>query len=1021
MFRKSTKRSLRKRKSASLRFEKFEPRHLLAAITFDPESSVLAFDADLGEADDVLVSLTDNSLVQIQVGNGDSIELDELTLANPSFSIQSSDTGSNDLLLVDASSTAISQLQINLFDGDDRFEVLEIAGIGSVVVDAGSGDDFVDTRMVGADDVNPDSFVLPGTVFEKLTAPPSQLPVPEGVVPGFDGQNLLGNDDGSTGEIDLGFEVDFFGTNYDSVFVNNNGNITFDSALATFTPFDLTSTGQVIIAPFFADVDTRNSDDVTFDQGTYEGFNAFYVNYVDVGFFSSNNSRLNSFQLILVERSDVTAGDFDFIFTYDQIEFETGDASNGAGGIGGDSARVGYSNGTGDEGTFFELPGSAVNGAFLDGGPNSLVDGGSLLFEVRNGGVVIENPVKPFFPTDAAFVLLGGSGDDMLFGSDGADLVEGHSGIDILAGAGNDDLVRGGLGADTLAGEDGDDFLNGGSGDDTLNGGSGDDSLIGALGADILAGYTGNDFLSGGAGADILIGNVGNDVLLGGNGDDNIDGGSGDDHVSGGAGADTLIGNVGNDVLLGGAGNDRVEGGIGDDFLNGGADADTVIGGSGDDVLLGSTGADEVHGGAGVDVVSFQDIGLPVTAIVNSDGSGTATYGSVVEPLTGIENLTGSNNDDVLMTSLTTPTIIRGLAGNDLIVGGSADDLLIGNEGNDTLRGRSGNDRLLGEVGNDNLNGGAGDDSLFGGDGGDLLVGLGGTDIINGGGGIDTNSFQGVGFSVTATIFNGVSGVAEYGAVTESFIGIENLIGTDQNDVLTANGNVSSVLRGLGGDDLIRGGNLRDVLIGNEGNDILRGLGGNDLIEGGLGNDNLNGGDGNDELLGGDGDDIIIGGAGTDSIDGGEGRDINSFAGISLGVTAQLFANGVGRATYGGVSETFTGIDILFGSSNDDELSAFGRGVTLFGGDGNDILRGSTGNDALIGGAGDDQLFGLAGNDRLDAGDGDDTLFGGVGNDVLLGRDGNDMLFGEFGDDTLFGGLGVDILDGGPGEDTEMQ
>ena len=74
---------------------------------------------------------------------------------------------------------------------------------------------------------------------------------------GFTTNVLPANDDGSTGLVPIGFTVDFFGTNYPQLYVNNNGNVTFDSALGIYTPFDLTSTGRIIIAPFFGDVDTR--------------------------------------------------------------------------------------------------------------------------------------------------------------------------------------------------------------------------------------------------------------------------------------------------------------------------------------------------------------------------------------------------------------------------------------------------------------------------------------------------------------------------------------------------------------------------------------------------------------------------------------------------------------------------------------------------------------------------------------------------------------------------------------------
>src|SRR5690606_32670195 len=141
--------------------------------------------------------------------------------------------------------------------------------------------------------------------------------------------------------------------------------------------FGLTSTNLPIIAPFFADVDTSEAGlEVTYGTGSFNGRDAFGANWVDVDYFSSDSSHTNrnSFQLLLIDRSDIAAGDFDIMFNYDQIQWETGQASGGDDdGLGGDSARVGFSRGTGLPGTFFELAGSGVNGAFLDGGPNALV------------------------------------------------------------------------------------------------------------------------------------------------------------------------------------------------------------------------------------------------------------------------------------------------------------------------------------------------------------------------------------------------------------------------------------------------------------------------------------------------------------------------------------------------------------------------------------------------------------------------------------------------------------------------
>ena len=192
---------------------------------------------------------------------------------------------------------------------------------------------------------------------------------------GFNAKSIPANDDGSAPLESLGFTINFFGKTRSAAYVNNNGNITFDSSLATYTPFGLDSTQREIIAPFFADVDTRNpvSKLVTYGQDTVNGHKAFGANFIDVGYYASHADKLNSFQVVLVDRSETGAGNFDIEFNYAKIQWETGDASGGVGGYGGVPAVVGWSNGTGDPGTSYQLPGSLVSGAFLDGGPHALV------------------------------------------------------------------------------------------------------------------------------------------------------------------------------------------------------------------------------------------------------------------------------------------------------------------------------------------------------------------------------------------------------------------------------------------------------------------------------------------------------------------------------------------------------------------------------------------------------------------------------------------------------------------------
>lgn len=153
------------------------------------------------------------------------------------------------------------------------------------------------------------------------------------------------------------------------------------------------------------------------------------------------------------------------------------------------------------------------------------------------------------------------------------------------------------------------------------------------------------------------------------------------------------------------------------------------------------------------------------------------------------------------------------------------------------------------------------------------------------------------------------------------------------------------------------------------------------------------------------------------TLNGGAGRDSINLTGLS----ALLYSHVLGVTIHGG-----DGNDVLIGSFGADSID---------GGNGNDSITGGVGNDSLMGGTGNDKLFGLVGDDVIDAGLGNDSVQGGDGNDdlhggagldsldggnggdCLHGDDGNDKLIGGTGNDTLRGGLGNDSMDGGLGDD----
>jgi len=554
-------------------------------------------------------------------------------------------------------------------------------------------------------------------------------------------------------------------------------------------------------------------------------------------------------------------------------------------------------------------------------------------------------------------------------------------GVEVFAGA-NDDVVHSGAGRDILHGEDGNDTLNAGVGNDVLDGGLGADILDGGQGVDTatyenavtgviasldsglalvntneaagdtyvnienLTGSIFGDTLVGDAQANILTGGAGNDILIGRGNGDVLEGGEGNDTASYEYAFSTIIVDLANGL--------GTQGEADGDTLN---SIENIIGGSGNDTIISATGiqANSYDGRSGIDSVSYINSVTGVTATLTTGISGVVQSNEAAgDSFSSIENLIGSNQADTLIGNADN-NVLNGNLGDDLLEGLAGADTFIGGSGDDTvsyehsslgvtaslnsvftvgpavtltndalgdtfssienLTGSNFSDVLIGDDLSNTLTGGSGDDEL---------EGMSGADILVGGLGSDTASYAHSVSAVSVSLTTGVAGFTNIGdAVGDTFQSIENITGSEFNDLLIGNS-----------DD--------NILIGNGGDDVFEGLAGADTL---------------------------MGGAGTNTASYAHGTDQSG----GLGVTASLLDASIN--TGDALGDSYSQIQNLTGSAFDDSLE---------GDENNNLLIGGAGNDTITGGTGEDSLFGGAGNDNLsDDGEGAAVLDGGSGDDII--------------------------------------
>jgi len=529
--------------------------------------------------------------------------------------------------------------------------------------------------------------------------------------------------------------------------------------------------------------------------------------------------------------------------------------------------------------------------------------------------------------------VIGSNGKDIITGNDDKNTLLGGISSDIIKGEGGDDHIEGGTQDDTLSGGLGDDYIDGGSGSDGGNGDTADYSDISGITDDI--GVTvdlriqdgtaqdtvkaGNDTLKnienliGTIYADTLHGDSNDNTLLGGSGNDTLFGNgstaTGNDYIDGGSGTDDLIsfktvtsqgitfdladtsvqdtgvgrlvvknvenleGSTLNDTLYGSSQANKLYGYGGDDTLDGRAGIDTIEGGEGDDTLIGGTGDDFLDGGTHgtkgdtVDY-SYSSDAVKLTLAEGDDVIALATLaGGEIDKVTNIENITGSQSSDTL----------SGNSGKNILDGQSGDDSFIASDGEDTLKGATGNDTL--------------DYSARG-----TLNGTDGIEVtLNG----DSESI-----------------LEENGTAKDHLYSIENITGSQANDIIT----------------------------GDDSNNILKGDKGDDTLKGGLGSDYLVGG----ENTTGDGS--------GDTVDYSYISDGSNTNGVNVNLDSTNADKGTGLDLNTNTSDTLEGIENVIGSSNNDIISGNSANNTLDGRGGDDTLQGGAGDDVFLGGTGIDTV-----------------------------------------------------------------
>lgn len=336
--------------------------------------------------------------------------------------------------------------------------------------------------------------------------------------------------------------------------------------------------------------------------------------------------------------------------------------------------------------------------------------------------------------------IVGSAAPETIYGGGGADVIRGGGGNDALHGGADGDLLDGGEGTDALEGEAGSDNCLAGETEASCEGSASAvaprDTTKVEVGLTAVAGFS-QLYLTGSSGKDAVSLSYGagavtatlssgsfdtaasaaggcsvsateatcplalplDSVLAAGmGGEDAVTASNFPDFVdvvlTGGTGNDTLTGGeASEDVLVDGpgAGSDQLSSLGGDDALLHNGGADQSAGGNGNDLFLSVSicDGDALDGGPGRDNASWARLEGQVEARLDlgqdgepGSGSTPECSGGVLDSLTGIEDLEGSNGADVLYGD-GGPNQLLGHAGADSYFALGGEDSILANSGDD--------------------------------------------------------------------------------------------------------------------------------------------------------------------------------------------------------------------------------------------------------------------------------------------------------------------------------------------------